>query len=114
MGNPLAEQLVVRTRRDGGRFLVTCRGEIDLATRDHLYDSVIGGIEDGRTLTVQVDLAGVTFVSAAGLRSLVRLFEAAQGAGKPFHFDRLPPLVHRLLDIVGVDEVSDFPEPKAQ
>ncbi|MBV9312847.1 MAG: STAS domain-containing protein [Pseudonocardia sp.] len=107
----MGDQLVVHTQRDGTRVLVTCQGEIDLATCDQLYYCVIGCVTDRRTRRIQIDLAGVTFLSAAGLRSLLRLYEAAQERGKTIGFDRIPPLVQLVLAVTGFDQHVRSAEP---
>ncbi|HWC81799.1 MAG TPA: STAS domain-containing protein [Pseudonocardiaceae bacterium] len=102
---PRAGQLIVLIWWDGVEFHVSCRGEIDMATTDQLYSAVINGVTDSDTRCIRIDLADVTFLSAAGLRSLVRIQAAAQEHGKALQLLRVPPLARRLLDIAGLDRL---------
>ena len=91
----------VRAQRSGTRFVVTCRGEMDMTTCEVFFAAVLPGITDTATDRVQVDLAEVTFLSASGLRTLLLLLCAAHRNGKSFDLHHLRPPVRRVLDLFG-------------
>lgn len=87
------------TERDGTRFRAVCRGEVDLTTHAALYDTVLTGVLHRGTRWIELDLEEVTFLSACGARSLLRLAGAAHEHGKPFELHTSAP-VRRVLDMV--------------
>ncbi|WP_053733649.1 STAS domain-containing protein [Nocardia sp. NRRL S-836] len=91
----------IRTSRSGTRFVVTCRGEVDVTTCDAFFAAVLPGIADSGTRRVAIDLGGVTFLSASGLRILLLLLCACHYNGKEFDLCNVPPRVRRVLDLFG-------------
>lgn len=51
-----------------------------------------------------VDLADVTFISSAGLRVLMAVFQQAAAAGRKAAVTRARPDVYKLLKLAGVDK----------
>ena len=72
-GGPL---LTLRVRRDGGRAVIEARGEVDLGTAGLLAQCGALALEQQPGPLV-LDLSGLTFFSAAGLRTLMELQNAA-------------------------------------
>lgn len=68
--------LTLRVRRDGGRAVIEARGEVDLGTADLLAGCGALALEEHPGPLV-LDLSGITFFSAAGLRTLMELQDAA-------------------------------------
>lgn len=102
MAHPLSDRLTVTCWRDGGTLMITCRGEIDLVTRDHLLTTAIAHVTDDRVRHVHVDLTGVTFLAAAGARGLLRLRCAAVRHGATFDLGRGADWLERILAIAGL------------
>jgi anti-anti-sigma factor len=79
-------------------------GEIDLSTADQLRTALEDAL--AKDPHVVIDMAGVTFVDAAGLRALLKVAESRDGAGA------LPLLnahrVARILEIVGLREMPSI------
>jgi anti-anti-sigma factor len=100
------EALRIRLDDSASPSVLIIEGEIDLATVDHLR----AGLE--RALTqhtdLVVDLGGVTFLGAAGLRVFLRAASALNGSG-PLRFVHAARLAW-LLDTVGVNtaEIIDI------
>ncbi len=91
----------VRTQRRGTRFVVICRGELDVTNCELFFAAVLPCITDTATDGVSVDMAEVTFLSASGLRSLLLLLRAAHHNDKSFTLHDTQPQVRRVLDLFG-------------
>lgn len=68
--------LSLRVRGEGERAVIEARGEVDLGTADLLARCCARALEEVRGPLV-LDLARITFFSAAGLRALMELSDAA-------------------------------------
>lgn len=90
-----------------GRAVVTIRGELDAATADQAYDYT-RHIIDRAGGHVRVDLAGLSFCDARGLRALVRIAAHARAAGRPLSLASTRPPILKIMRITGVDAM--FPE----
>jgi anti-anti-sigma factor len=77
-------------------------GEVDLASAQQLREALRHAVSVDRS--VVVDMKGVAFIDAAGLRVVLEAAESLNGAG-PLTL-RHAPLVARLLKLVGL---SDLP-----
>lgn len=90
-----------------GRAVVTVHGELDAATADQAYDYVRQVI-DGRGRYISLDLAGLSFCDARGLRALVRIAAYARAAGRELRLVAPRPPLLKIMRITGVD--AGFPE----
>ena len=70
--------LTVRVERDGKELVIRASGELDIASSGRLEEELIQAIDDGGASDVVLDLGGLDFIDAAGLRIL--LFAAKQSA----------------------------------
>ncbi|MEV0676001.1 STAS domain-containing protein [Actinosynnema sp. NPDC050436] len=102
MAHQMSDQLTVTLRRDGDRLSITCRGGIDLVSRDQLCDTAIAAITEDQVRHVDVDITGVTFLAAAGARGLLRLQRAAAHHGATFELSRGPAWLERIVTITGL------------
>lgn len=115
---PLTRHLGVRD--DRGRTVLRFHGEIDLAAADE-----IAPLLDRATARpgarVVLDLSGITFLDASGLRLLTRARNRVLDDGGELHLVCSHPLTLRVLRITGLarllppratlDEVMGGPEP---
>ena len=96
---------------DGAPPRLRVEGEIDLATADQLEGALTKTLSEHPD--VVVDLAGVSFLGADGIRVLLGAARSLNGSGplKLVHAER----VAWLLRIVGLDEVPaiEFAEARA-
>ena len=90
-----------------GRAVVTVHGELDAATADQAYDYV-RQIIDGRGRYISLDLAGLSFCDARGLRALMRIAAHARAAGRELRLVAPRPSLLKIMRITGVD--ANFPE----
>lgn len=105
---------MVITSMDGcgpGLRLTACRqaegvcivavGELDIATADQLIDLARQFSAD-EVAHLRVDLAGLTFIDAAGLSALVRVDRLVSEHGGRLTLLRPPPVLLRLLEITSL------------
>ena len=90
------------------RFVVTARGELDLATASALEEAVLPPVREGRHAVV--DLRGLEFMDSSGVRVIVAAHLAAGEHGGRLSLVRLEPgtPVHRVLEISGLGGVLDI------
>jgi anti-anti-sigma factor len=87
---------------DGSPPVLRVGGEIDIANVEEFRELLSAALASDPTLSV--DLAGVTFIDAAGLRVILRAAETLNGFGPLTVVG--PARVARLLGLVGVDGSS--------
>ncbi|WP_068054469.1 STAS domain-containing protein [Nocardia xishanensis] len=97
--------LSVVTRRSGDRCEVVCRGEIDYATGGQFYDAVSTAVTDPTVDHIEIDLADVSFFSAAAIGTLGLLRTAARERGTTLTLRKPSPPVHRLLTLTGLSRL---------
>ena len=97
--------------KPGGHVVVALSGEFDIATapaaRDLLAELASAGVTG-----ITVDLGGLTFVDAAGLRVLADASRAGRCLPGGFRLVAVPARVVRLLRLTGLDRhLAVFPVP---
>ncbi|WP_435592639.1 STAS domain-containing protein [Nocardia sp. bgisy118] len=97
--------LSVVTRRSGDRCEVVCRGEIDYGTGGQFYDAVGTAVTDPAVDHIEIDLADVSFFSAATIDTLWLLRTAARERGTTLTLRKPSPPVHRLLTLTGLNHL---------
>lgn len=96
------ETLAATIRRDGERLHVAFRGEFDRIAAPW-GDEVLRAVDDGRD--VLVDLTGLEFIDAGGLRVLLA---AHRRLGARLTLRRARASVHRIFEVTGTDVVLPF------
>lgn len=100
--------LVTTSRRACGAVLVAAvRGSVDIATIGELERVLTEGLARGNFSRLVVDLSSLTFLSAAGLRCLVRACASAQDQGLDMRVVPGRGAVARILDACGAVPVAD-------
>jgi len=74
--------LTIKTVATGGGCAVTVRGDVDADTAPRLRVCLLEVLGRSDVTTVDLDLAGVTFLDSAGLTALVVAHRAAQHNGR--------------------------------
>jgi len=90
-----------------GRAVAAVSGELDAATADQAYDYVRRVFDRSRG-PVCLDLAGLTFCDARGLRTLVRVAAHARETARQLTLSGTRPGILKVMRITGVD--ANFPE----
>jgi anti-sigma B factor antagonist len=99
--------LTIRSEREGPAHLIQVFGELDLATAFRL-DAELGRIETGDAEQVLLDLSGLDFIDAAGVRVLVTATARFQSDSKRLHMFRGGSAIERILRILGIDNYLPF------
>jgi anti-sigma B factor antagonist len=90
-----------------GRAVAVIHGELDAATADQACEYVCQVIDRSRG-PVRLDVAGLTFCDARGLRTLVVVAAHARKAGRKLSLVAPRPAIVKIMRITGVD--ANFPE----
>lgn len=90
-----------------GQAVAVISGELDAATADRAQEYVRQVINRSRG-PVRIDLAGVSFCDARGLRALVGVAAHARAAGRGLSLVAPRPAIVKIMRITGVD--ANFPE----
>jgi anti-sigma B factor antagonist len=85
-------------------------GEIDMASADEFRDRLLACLE--RSDSLEVDMAGVTFIDSSGLAALVRLRTDAEIAGKDVALVRVSSSTARLLELTGLQGLFGIELPR--
>jgi len=90
-----------------GHAVAVITGELDAATADQAQEYVRRVIDRSRG-PVGVDLGGLTFCDARGLRTLVGVAAHARKTGRRLRLIAPRPAIVKVMRITGVD--ANFPE----
>jgi anti-anti-sigma factor len=90
-----------------GHATAVIRGELDAATADAAREYVAGIIVRSSG-PVEVDLTGLSFCDARGLRALVGMAACARANGRKLRLTGTRPGIVKIMRITGVD--ANFPE----
>jgi len=93
-----------RTLEQGGCAVLELSGRID-ATNAKAAEELLLGELQAATGPFVVDMAGVDYVSSAGLRVILVGAKAAQAAGRPFRLCGLRPPVREVFDVSGFSRI---------
>jgi anti-anti-sigma factor len=108
--SPAALGLTHRISPDGHATAVI-RGELDAATADAAREYVANVIARSSG-TVEVDLTGLSFCDARGLRALVAMASCARSHDRRLKLTGTRPGIVKIMRITGVD--ANFPELRGQ
>lgn len=94
----------IKTTTDGGRLTIAVSGRVDTVTSPELADALKFG---DATLAV-LDLAGVQYMSSAGLRVLLAAHKTMLGKGGEFQIANVQPVVREVFDITGFSDILNL------
>jgi len=86
-----------------GWCVVEARGRADAESADLLEAELRGALGD-HTM-VAADLAGVDYISSAGLRALLQAARAAEAAGRQFAVIAISGPVRKIFDMSGMQQM---------
>jgi anti-sigma B factor antagonist len=95
-----------QTSADGDQ-VVSVTGELDIATAQEAYEYISDVLDHGDA-PVRVDVGGVTFCDASGLRVLARIAKQAKEGGRQLRLTSARPSLLKIIRITGLDTM--FPE----
>ena len=107
--SPLPGSAQVTLSAAAEQLTVSVAGDLDVSTVNDVLAGVLPAIEGGSRV-VHLDLSGVDFIDACGLRVLVDANEHAGRAGVTFALARPSPTARRLLQVAGLHDAFDIDE----
>lgn len=100
----MESSIKVSVHRAPSLVQVTVDGELDLLTGPVLSASLEPVVAEAPALLV-LDLGGVRFIDAAGLRAVVVQARALSEAGGQLVLSRPSPMLQRMLAVLGLEPV---------
>jgi anti-sigma B factor antagonist len=101
------DDVSITEERDGGRAVVTVKGEIDVASapalRTQLHAVCVDGID-----TIVLDLREVTFLDSSALGVLVGALRRCRESGSQFRLVITSPRLLKIFEITGLTSVFDI------
>ncbi|MDY7104003.1 MAG: STAS domain-containing protein [Actinomycetota bacterium] len=88
---------------NGSEPVLVVRGDLDLASAPALRAAIIGAVEPGRDLTI--DLSAVDLVDSTGIGCLIGALRRVRQAGGDVALRDPRPRVLDLLELCGLDSV---------
>jgi anti-sigma B factor antagonist len=108
--DPTANALLnITATVDHDQAVLALTGEIDLSDTDHLLMCVKWYLGEPHITGVTLDLHALTFMDAAGIRTLVRGRRAADQLGKTFLIKNHHGHIAELIGILGLDKYLTDP-----
>ena len=97
----------VETRTEDGAAVAEVAGSVDAVTAPRLAEALQATVAGGEPRVV-VDLAGVTYVSSAGLRAILSGVKAARTAGGDLVVAAAQPQVREVFELAGLTTIIAF------
>lgn len=94
---------IAATQQDG-ITVVTVSGSLDALTSEEATRQLVGQVREGRVNLV-VDLAGVGYISSAGLRAILATMQEARHAGGDLRLAGAGTPVKKVLDMAGFTKI---------
>jgi anti-anti-sigma factor len=88
----------------GDVLVVTLKGRLDATWSRHVAETVTALIREGAH-RIHLDMAEVTYVSSAGIGTLLHLYKELQGLRGEFAVPRYSPSVQHVIDLAGLSSV---------
>ena len=89
---------------DGPVLLLQAGGRINVLTAD-LFDLEIRRLLKDSHDDVIVDVSQVTYLSSAGLRVFLRLWQDLKKANRSLHVCSLKPYIRQVFEMIGFDQI---------
>ncbi len=93
--------LSINTNALGGASIVTVSGRVDSETAPQL-DDALSALTGGAGPKIVVNLKGVGYMSSAGLRAIVKAYQAVQKTGGDLRLAEVSNAVEVVLRTVGM------------
>lgn len=91
-----------------GVTVVRVHGEVDLATADLLRDRLLRAASASRCDCLVVDMSGLGFFDASGVRALVAVYRELTGQGRHVVLAEPSPIAARVLDALGMRHLFEI------
>jgi anti-sigma B factor antagonist len=104
---PAPGQLVIESRTEDERVVLSLRGELDL-TSVPAFERELQSSEGSPRGWLLLDLSGLEFMDSTGLRALLQARERAQTEGRRLTLRRGSRQVQRVLELTKTLEAFEF------
>ena len=94
----------IKTKSEGSTLTIAVSGRVDTVTAPELE----AGLKFGDAASVVLDLAGVPYMSSAGLRLLLTSHKAMLAKGGEFKIVNVQPSVSEVLSITGFADILNI------
>lgn len=91
----------IESEQIGGTTVIRAAGRLDGTATAGFEQAVTQAMEAGGNPRVVIDMAGVEYVSSAGLRSLLVAAKRARSEGRSLGIAALTPVVREVFEISG-------------
>lgn len=91
-----------------GVTVVPVHGEVDLATADRLRQRLLQMAHASRCDCLVVDMSGLVFFDASGVRALVSVYKDLTRQGRHVVLAEPAPVARRVLDALVMDRVFEI------
>ena len=95
--------LTVAVSHRGDVCVLTVTGELDAATTAELESAIDSS--GANAASVELDMAGVSFIDSSGLRTLVMARQTAEEVDRSFTITGSSKAVDRLLELTGLESL---------
>jgi anti-anti-sigma factor len=99
------EILVISSRREATRVVMTLTGELDITGTGRLATEVQRALTQTPIDALEIDLRGLSFADSSGLQAILTACETTRLAGVTFRVVGVSPVVSRVIHIAGVDNI---------
>lgn len=93
----------INSRLDNGIMICVLEGRVDSTGASQMDEELQRALADGQYKIV-LDMAGVTYINSAGLRTLADVLTQARGQEGDLRLVALSPKVERVFKIIGFDK----------
>jgi len=104
---PMPGQLLVESRSEDDRLVLSLRGELDLTSVPH-FEHELKEAEASSPRRLVIDLSGLDFMDSTGLRALLQARERAKGEDYELTLRRGPRQVQRVLELTKTVDIFTF------
>lgn len=94
----------IKTTTDGAKLTIAVSGRVDTVTAPEFE----GAMKVGDATLVVLDLAGVPYMSSAGLRVLLTVHKTMLGKGGELQVANVQPAVKEVLDLTGFSDLLNL------
>lgn len=91
-----------------GVTVVPVHGEVDLATADHMRDRLLDAAHASRCDCLVVDMSGLDFFDASGVRALVAVYRRLTRQGRHVVLAEPAPIAARVLRALAMRRVFEI------
>ena len=95
--------MTITKNMNGDAAILNVEGRVDTNTSPELQKAILAAFQGAKKLTL--DLAGVQYISSAGLRALLIGQKTAASKGGSMELVNVQPTVKTILDSVGFSKI---------